>query len=190
MDAQRVPAILLMEEHLIVGEVETRGHRMLDVLNETMADWLNVHDAHISRRWAKAQAVATAGDLLIRKADVKIAVLGGGKHEAPEKRRFARVEKKQFSALALVGSYEVKGSLHLKAKREPILLLTELGSFIPLTEATISHAAPNDDKLEADVAIINKSAIGAFHIGDALPSPPPDHPLTFSADLGEQTLPR
>lgn len=177
-----------MEEHLIVGEVETRGHRVLDALNDAMADWLNIYDAHISRRWAKAQAVATAAEVLIRKADVKIAVLGGGKHEAPEKRRFARVEKKKFSALALVGSYEVRGSLHLKSKREPILLLTEVGSFIPLTEATISHAAPSDDKLEADVAIINKSAIGAFHIGDALPSAPTDHSLTFSPDLGEQTL--
>lgn len=181
MTLQTVPVILIVEEHLVVGEVETRGRRLLDVLNDSMADWLEVHDAHIARRTNKAQAVASAGELTIRKSDVKLAVLGGGKHESPETRRFAYVDKRQFSALAIVGSYEVRGRLHLKVKREPVRLLAELGAFIPLTDATISHAGPVDEKLDAEVAILSKAAISALHVGEALHAAPLPPSLPASA---------
>ena len=173
MADQKVSAILVVQEHLIIGELETRGHRLLDVLLDPMADWLQVFGAHVVHRAAKARAVASAADLLVRKADLQLALLGGGKHESPERRRFAYIDKQQFSALAIVGGYEVQGRLHLQAKRDPIRLLAELGSFIPLTDATVSYAGPREDKLDAEVAIINKSAVSALSVGEPVARPLP-----------------
>lgn len=185
MTTQTLPVILLAEEHLIIGEVETRGRRLLDVLNEQMGDWLLVRNAHVTRCTDKAKAVATAPELTVRKADVRLAVLGGGKHESPERRRFAYVDKQQFSALAIVGGYEVRGRLHLKVKRDALHLLVELSDFIPLTEAIVSHAGPVEEKLDAEVVIVNKSAVSAFSIGDAVSPSPPARTAALSCDAGD-----
>lgn len=171
MAEKKIPAILMIDEHLIVGEVETSGRRLLEVFNDTLTDWLQVFDAHVARRTAKGQAIATLNELMVRKADVRIAVPGGATHESPEKRRFAYVEKKQFPTVAIVDGYEIRGVMHLKAKREMHQLLVDLASFVPLTEATISHAGPSEEKLDAEVAIINKTFLRALHVGDAQGSP-------------------
>ncbi|HVX62343.1 MAG TPA: hypothetical protein VHC19_17125 [Pirellulales bacterium] len=171
MAEQKVCAILVVQEHLIIGELETRGLRLLDVLLDPMADWLQVFGAHVVHRAAKARAVASAAEVLVRKSDLQLALLGAGKHESPERRRFAYVDKQQFSALAIVGGYEVQGRLHLQVKRESIRLLAELGSFIPLTEATVSYAAPREDKLDAEVAILNKTAVSALSVGEPVARP-------------------
>ncbi len=170
MAEKKIPAILMIDEHLIVGEVETSGRRLLEVLNDTLTDWLQVFGAHVARRTDKAHAVSTLDELMVRKADVRIAVPGGATHESPEKRRFAYVEKKQFPTFAIIDGYEIRGAMHLKAKREMHQLLVDMASFVPLTEATISHVGPLDEKLDAEVAIINKTFLRALHVKDALGS--------------------
>jgi hypothetical protein len=171
MTSQKVPAILMVDEHLIVGEVQTRGKRLLEALNDPMADWLHVYDAHVARREAKATCLETLNELAIRKSHLVLVLLDGRKHEAPETRRFAFVDKKLHSALAICAGYDVRGRLHLKGKSEPLAVLAEMGAFIPLTEAVVSHAGVGGEKFKAAVAMVNKAAISMLHVGDVLPSP-------------------
>jgi hypothetical protein len=51
------------------------------------------------------------------------------------------------------------------------MVLEEMGAFIPLTEATVSHAGTGGEKFKAAVAMVNKAAISVLHVGDALSSP-------------------
>jgi hypothetical protein len=40
-----------------------------------------------------------------------------------------------------------------------------------LTEATVSYAAPREDKLDAEVAILNKTAVSALSVGEPVARP-------------------
>ncbi|HEX5498102.1 MAG TPA: hypothetical protein VFX03_02705, partial [Thermomicrobiales bacterium] len=166
MTSQKVPAILMVDEHLIVGEVQTRGKRLLETLNDPLADWLQVYDAHVARREAKATCLETLDELAVRKSRLVLALLDGRKHEAPETRRFAFVDKKLHSAFAVAAGYDVRGRLHVKGKAEPLAVLAETGAFVPLTDAVVSHAGVGGEEFKAAVAMINKAAISMLHIAD------------------------
>ncbi|HUY92026.1 MAG TPA: hypothetical protein VMV10_25015 [Pirellulales bacterium] len=176
MSPQKIPAILLVDEHLVVGEVQTRGQRLLEVLNDHLTDWLHVYDVHLARREAKTSSVEALNEVAIRKSELKLALLGGGKHESPEKRRFSFVDKRLHFAVALVGGYEVRGRLHLKGSSDVDRVLVEMSNFVPLTEATVAHAGMAGEKLDASVVLINKAAISMFHVGDSLPLAPAAEP--------------
>ena len=173
MSSARVPAILMVDEHLIIGEVQTRGMRLLEVLNDHLTDWLHVYDVHVARRGAMANSIESLGEVAIRKSEIKLALLGGGKHESPEKRRYAFVDKKLYVAVALIGGYEVRGRLHLKGSSDLDRVLVEMSNFLPVTEAAVSHAEMAGQKLDASVVLINNAAISMFHVGESLPSQPP-----------------
>jgi hypothetical protein len=186
--SQKVPAILLVDEHLIAGKVPTRGLRLLEVLNDHSTDWLHVYDVHLARREAKTTCIEALNEVAIRKTQLKLALLGGGKHESPEKRRFAYVDKTPYCAVALVGGYEVRGRLHLNGSPDLTRVLVDMRDFVPLTDGTVSHAEMAGEKLDAAVVLINKSAICLFHIGDSLPSraaTPPSSTRTMSANLSQ-----
>lgn len=161
----------MFDEHLIVGELQTRGKRLLEVLNDPLTDWLRIYDAHLARREAKAKSIEALDEVIIRKSELKLALLGGGKHESPEARRFAFVDKKLHFAVALVAGYEVRGRLHIKGHADIDRVLGEMGNFVPLTEATVSHAPMTGERLDASVALMNKAAISILHVGESLPSP-------------------
>ena len=185
--SQKVPAILLVNEHLIVGEVQTRGMRLLEVLNDHLTDWVHVYDAHLARREAKVNSIEALHEVAVRKSELKLALLGGGKHESPEKRRFSYVDKRLHLAVGLIGSYEVRGRLHLKGTSDLARVLVEMGAFVPLTEATVSHPGMAGEALEASVALINTAAIAVFHVGNCLPVQPaaPEAEPAFSANVSQ-----
>jgi hypothetical protein len=114
----------------------------------------------------------TLTQLLVRKQVMRLAILGGGKHESPDTRRFAFVDKQNYPAFVIVSGYEVEGRLQLKGAPDPVSAMTrELKSFIPITHATVSHAGGNGEPLTASVVLCNRDYISMFHIGDAVREP-------------------
>ncbi|HEX5446206.1 MAG TPA: hypothetical protein VFW87_20435 [Pirellulales bacterium] len=166
MAAQKVPTIIVTAEHLLIGEVETRGSRLLEVVTDPHSEFLHLHEAHVSRREAKSKQLVALSEAIVRKTEICLAVLGGGKHESPETRRFAFVDKKSYSAFAIVAGYEVRGRLQLKGASDPVSALThEIHGFMPLTEATLGHPGDHGEPLLAAVALCNREYISLLHIG-------------------------
>lgn len=169
MALQKVPTILITEEHLLIGELQTRGLRLLEMLIDPNSEYVHIKDVHIARRESKANRVTTLKEVIIRKNLLRLAVLGGGQHEAPETRRFAFVDKQTYPAFSIVTGYEIEGRIQLRGTADPVLALThELKSFVPITHAKISHAGGNGEPLSASVVLCNRDFISLFHIGDAL----------------------
>lgn len=167
MAAQKVPAIIVTAEHLLIGEVETRGSRLLEVLTDPHSEFLHLNEAHISRREAKSKQLIALPETIIRKTEICLAILGGGKHESPETRRFAFIDKKSYSAFAVVAGYEVRGRLQLKGAHDPVSALThEIHGFMPLTHATLGHPGDHGEPLMAAVALCNREFISLLHIGE------------------------
>jgi hypothetical protein len=169
MAQQKLPAIFVTEEHLLIGQIPTRGSRLLETLTDPNSDCIQLDDVHVARRESKGHRLKTLKQVMVRKHAVRLAILGGGKHESPETRRFAYVDKQNYAAFAIVSGYEVEGRLQLKGAAEPVLALTrELKSFIPITHATISHAGGNAEPLTAAVVLCSRDHISVFHIGDSV----------------------
>jgi hypothetical protein len=165
MASPKVPTILITQEHLLIGEVLTRGTRLLEVLTDPHTEFLQLSDVHVSRREAKTQEVIRLPEAVVRKAEICLAVLGGGRHESPETRRFAYVDKRSYPTFAIVAGYEVRGELQLKGASDPIAALThEIRGFMPLTQVTIGHAGVSGDPLLASVALCNREFTSLLHI--------------------------
>jgi hypothetical protein len=110
---------------------------------------------------------------VVRKDQIRLAVLGGGQHEAPETRRYAFVDKQTYPAFLIVSGYEIEGRLQLRGTSNPVQALThELKGFVPITHAKISHAGGNGEPLTASVALCNRDHVSLFHIGEELADAP------------------
>lgn len=169
MALQKLPTILVTEEHLLIGEVQTGDRRLLETLVDPTSQYLLINDAHVTRRESKTSKVATLKEVVIRKNLLCMAVLGGGQHEAPERRRFAFVDKQTYSAFLIVSGYEIEGRVQLKGAHDPVSALAyELKSFIPVTHAKLSHAGGNGEPLAASVVFCNREFVSAFHLGEEL----------------------
>jgi hypothetical protein len=167
MASQKLPAIFVTDEHLLVGQVQTRGSRLLEMLIDAHSEYVHLDDVHVARRESKASRVTTLKQAVVRKELLRLAVLGGGQHEAPETRRFAFVDKQNFPAFVIVSGYEIEGGLQLRGAADPVSAMThELKSFIPITDAKISHAGGHGDPLTASVVLCNRNFISLFHIGE------------------------
>lgn len=182
MAIQKLPAIFVTEEHLLIGQAPTRGARLIEILVDPNSDCLHLDDVHVARRESKATCLTTLKQVMVRKHALRLAILGGGRHEAPETRRFAYVDKQTYPTFLIVSGYEVNGHLQLKGAPDPVSAMSrELKSFIPITNATVSHAGGNGEPLTASVVLCNRDHIAAFHIGEASSD-------LSSADVGAQLL--
>lgn len=169
MALQKLPAIFITDEHLLIGEVPTRGLRLLEMLIDPNSEYVQLNDVHVARRESKANRLTTLKEVVIRKELLRLAVLGGGRHEAPETRRFAFVDKQNYPTFVLVSGYEIEGRLQLRGAADPVSAMThELKSFIPITHAKIGHAGGNGEPLTASVVLCNRDYISVFHIGEQL----------------------
>jgi hypothetical protein len=169
MAIEKIPAIFITAEHLIIGQAPTRGSRLLEMLTAPNSQYVQLDDVHVARRESKASRLRTLPHVVLRKQALLLAVLGGGRHESPERRRFAFVGKRNYPAFLIVSGYEIEGRLQLKGTPDPTLAISqELKSFIPITHAAISHAGGNGEPLTASVVLCNRDHISALHIGEAL----------------------
>jgi hypothetical protein len=169
MALQKLPAIFVTAEHLLIGQAPTRGSRLLEMLTDPNSEYVQIDEVHVARREAKGSRLTTLPRVVLRKQALLMAVLGGGKHESPELRRFAFVDKRNYPAFLIVCGYEIEGRLQLKGAPDPAWAMSqELKTFIPVTQATISHAGGNGEPLTAAVVLCNRDHIAALHIGEEL----------------------
>ena len=141
MALQKLPAIFITDEHLLIGEVQTRGLRLLEMLIDPHSEYVYLNDVNVARRESKASRLTTLTEVVVRKNLLRLAVLGGGKHEAPETRRFAFVDKQNYPAFAIVSGYALPRERvcdldHCRAARQigPSCLLNEERMDVPVDE--------------------------------------------------------
>ncbi len=137
-----VPVELYAPRHVLIGTVETGRVRFSDHLNDRTLEQLILGEAWLgdpARPGAEPRRLAAAN---VRKRDVLLAApldIPG-----PAVSRPAYVATAGTPIAVSIGPYEVTGALQLPAgARFEIKRLfgPESGSFVPLSGATVSHAA-------------------------------------------------
>jgi hypothetical protein len=166
MTACCAPVILITDEHVLSATIPTSGQRVLDILNDPRSQFLTVQNASVLRR-RDGSRIATLPDAVMRKANIGAALLSGGEHEAPEKRRSCYLRKDEHVAFLVVLGYEVTGTMHLNASKDAVTVLYhEAGAFTPVANAVVSFAGAAPRGQAVDVALVNQSLISLIHVGD------------------------
>jgi hypothetical protein len=164
MSAAKIPTILFTETHCVAGFIAGTGQRLLEILNDPHSQYVKLMEATL-QTLGEGQPVQLP-EATIPKPRIVVCALTATSHEAPEKRRFAFVEKRKKKAFAIAQNYEVRGVLSLKGTAEAVAALgQELSAYFPLTDANIRHA-PSNQVLNVPVAILNKRFVSLFQLGD------------------------
>jgi hypothetical protein len=156
---------LITHEHRFEATVYTRGQRLLDMLNDRTTDYLGINDVEVHRYSAPEECIAAFPEAIIRKNDLHLVIITGEKHEAPVHRLFGFVQKIPYHVFLTVPGYEVRGVMHLAARRTPnpiAVLAREMGTFFPVTGATASQAWTGEDVLTCPVIMVNKHSLSLF----------------------------
>ncbi|HEX4130716.1 MAG TPA: hypothetical protein VHZ24_11795 [Pirellulales bacterium] len=161
--------VVLTEAHWIVGTFPTGGQRLLDLLNSAHSEFLLLSDVRLQERFAGS--TTRIGKATIRKSQIVVATPAADRHEAPEKRRNALSSKRVGSAHLVVANAHLRGKVHLRGHNDSFhALVHELGDFFPVTEATLVEAIPLLP-IELAVAIVNKSFVSVFSVGNETVDP-------------------
>jgi hypothetical protein len=164
MTAAQIPAILFTETHCVSGFIAGTGQRLLEILNDSHSQYVKLTEATL-QTLGEGQPVQLP-EATIPKPRIVVCALTTASHEAPDKRRYAYVEKRKKKAFVIAQNYEIRGILSLKGTAEAVAALgQELSSYFPLTDATIRHA-PSNQALSVTVAIVNKQFVSLFQLGE------------------------
>ena len=162
--ADPVTIILVAGQHSYSGLLDNRGLRVLDILNDPGTEFLHLTKVAVHRKFFETD-VKHLGEVTLPKVGVDFVLLEQGKHEAPLRRQNARVEKRSYSAFAVLGDYEIQGTLMLSGSPDPVRALSrELSTFFPMTHAKLSVRGAPKDPVAAGIALISKSKVSLLHI--------------------------
>ncbi len=160
--------VLITREHLIAATVTTAGKRVLDVLNDSLTDYLQVFDVQVFRDMEMQQPIATFPSVWVQKSALSMIILPEERHEAPERRLYNFVQKTPRHVFVIVPGYEVEGSLHLaRSARAETTLTHDLGDFFPITQAKVVQVGSLLEATEVPVVIIHKPMMLLFSLDES-----------------------
>jgi hypothetical protein len=149
--------MILAGDHVYVGDVQSEGMRMADVMGDCKSDYLVVHDADIFRVNRHDCCVRDMAQTVLPKRVVSVVVLSD-QHEAPRRRMDYFCEKEEREVFVAVDGYDIKGKFQMHHDYDStMVMLMNLTSVVALTEAQIT--SQSGESMDAPVALINRAAI-------------------------------
>ena len=92
--------ILMTASHYILGQMDTGGERIQDVLNNKLNACINIYDAQLFRQSGAVCESAHFPEMTVSKLLLNLVLLQEDKHEAPTKRLYGFVPKNQLRHLS------------------------------------------------------------------------------------------
>lgn len=180
-----VSVAIFTASYCLSGGIETRGQRVMEVLNSAHSDFLKLYDVHVARSGGQ-QLPTLFPCLVLKKSAIILCALPGDRHEAPDKRPYALVKKATRLGLVIAGPFEIVGRLSFQGSVDPAAALShEFSQFFPVSEAAC-HGPWAESQVTSRVVIVNKEFVCALSISDsAQPEQTKCVPLqtAFGADL-------
>jgi hypothetical protein len=160
----RTSVIVIAGPHSLLGTIDNRGLRVLDVLNDVRTDYLQLRDATL-RREIDGMCIGQLSGATIPKTAVDFVLLESDKHEAAVRRNFALVSKPSREALILLGDYEIHGTFMTTGSMDVLpALRQEQTAFFPVTSARLQRVSSVDPPIAAAVALINGQKTTLLHL--------------------------
>ncbi len=157
----------LTHRYRISAEVNTRGGRLLDELND-MALFVQVERAFISPLHDPAILVASSHTAQIRKDSLALAVLKASRDGLPAREgQYVGRDHVARHVQVMVGGFEVNGVIRLHPSVDVgHFVRTTTEHFIPLFDATAIFAAQRAVTFSGGAVLINRALIELFFVSE------------------------
>lgn len=154
--------VFYTDAHRITGLINLR-ERLSEALNDPLTDYLELNDVRISKLVDPERRSVQWPSTVIPKNEIIIATLDIDHHES-EKTRVDKLTQKADNQIGcVVGTIELYGTGHItNVSTARDVLMNQLPSFFPVTNATLLFPAAVDSRLETPLALANRAAIRAF----------------------------
>lgn len=165
--AQEHQVILVVASQWLMATVTTQGNRVLDVLNDVRTDYLTARNVKVFSPLDPDAEPENVPEFIIPKDRLAFVIIPPrDPKSAGFKRLYARVEKRQATAVALIAGYRITGNLHVaRCSENPLYTLnTELGGYFPITDAVVCLGGRT--QVPRAVVIVQKSFVDCLYIGD------------------------
>ena len=164
--SEEMALALYVGRHRVEGRIATGGYRLLDVLNDPLAEYLQIYDARVTTRGGRLGNSLV--ETVVAKSEISVAAVFTEEHEAEERRRFTAIDKRRYPALVLADGFEIQGTAHLGGMPDLRYgLAGELQRFFPITEASVFNPATGE-RIEAPVVMPNKRLVSLFSLGERI----------------------
>ncbi len=162
--ADRVSVLIVAGLHSFLGEVENRGVRVLDVLNDDHTAFIHLHDVAVFRGF-QGECLKRIHDATIPKRTIDFVLIESTLHEAPLRRKHGYIEKRPQSALVLMAEYEIRGTFMLKGSADSLLTARrETPTFFPITSACVRRLESAGESIKANVLLVNNTRVSLAHL--------------------------
>jgi hypothetical protein len=158
MPMRQLPLTLYTEQLIVRGVIQTRQHRVTDVLNITTEPFLVLEDVSLEE-YASAEPPLRAEFAQVNLASILFAV----SLTTVEPVRELRTPKVAERALVSIPPFRVVGHVHLLPEQSLRASLTELqGAFIPVTDAMFWSDRLGEARQSVAYIAVNQSRAQVF----------------------------
>jgi hypothetical protein len=160
----QITMMLMTDSHRILGQMNTGGERLQDMLNNKLNTCIHIYDAQVLRQIESGCAPVHFPELTVSKLLLNLVLLQEDKHEAPTKRLYGFVSKNHYDTFLTVSGYEVRGHIHFTSLPKPEIFLTDtITSFVPVTQATVTCTQETTQSWSTSVVFVRRHGIALFH---------------------------
>ncbi len=163
----KLPVEIFTPSQRLVGVVETRHHRLVDLLNDPADSSILLEDVEMLQLTGSLQDPQALPLVKLQKRAISFALPqeGEGDDAARRQHRFyAYTPKDAVPVLVCLEAFEVRGNVHIPRQgTTPIqprdVLDLAKSEFVPLTTATLIFLPKPSITFEADVAVVNRAQV-------------------------------
>jgi hypothetical protein len=162
---QDVLVTVAAAHQVVRGMLQTRGERLLDILNRGQSSFLRLEQAEVLKRLNGDGIGRELSHAIVRKSEICLAIPNEVAGRPLEKILCAYSAKQSHKAFIAALGYLVEGQIHLRRCSDEVAVLTrELGEFLPVTNATITCVDEASGPCNCPIIIVNASAISMFSL--------------------------
>ena len=155
--------MMMTASHRILGQMNTGGERLQDILNNKLHASIQLYDAQVFRQTEAVCEPTHFPELTVSKLLLNLVLFQEDKYEAPTKRLYGFVSKNRYNTFLTVNGYEVQGHIHFTSPPKPEIFLTDtITSFVPVTQATVTCTQEAPQSWSTSVVFVRRHAIALF----------------------------
>lgn len=150
----------------ISGQVDTRGKRLIEILNDHLTSFIELHKTFVSRLSKPSEIAATYSTSALRKDGILFVISATHDQDISERPTYSLFSQRRYNVFLTVPSFEIKGQLESTSKLELSTLLARGGGFISLNKAAVQTAFPPQISFSGELVLVNKAWIELFCLSE------------------------
>ena len=160
---------IFTDAYRVTGRVSVRGGGLQSELGDPNTDYLDLHDAYISRIHQPGEIIASYNLGSFRKENINFIVLQDRRDGVPVGSSHATsvfMRGRPVPAFVTVPSFEIRGEIMYEGKPTPgAVLVQSIGRFQAIFTAEASASLYPEISYSGDLVMVHKDRVGIFCIG-------------------------